>query len=129
MKKEYVTDVGINKIYRADNEDLNIRNRNGRIIAGSHDVIVISKNKRKKTCNVKTITSLEKEKNGKWVFIGKKLKDVRDGNIIAIPKKQINTDHLSGVNHSAKTIKINKLFVSQSGTKFPRRYKHLIKKK
>ena len=111
-----------NKIYRADASDLGLTNT-----TKPHDVIVISVNKRRKKCKVKTITSLEKtiEKDGvsKQVFINKKLDDVRSGRLTVIPKNEINTDHLSCINNDVLTIKTNRLYLSTSGLKFPRRYK------
>lgn len=125
MSKNYIRYALKNHIYRADAQDLGLTNTNR-----SHDVIVTSVNKRKKTCRVKTITSLEyQDNNGEWKFINRKLSDVREGNILLIPKEQIKTHHLSGINHNSKTIKINKLYFTENETKFPRRYKHLIHKK
>ena len=81
-----ITDIKKDKIYRANNEDLNIRYRNGELVPGWHDLIIVSVNKRTKNCKVKTITSLEKEVNRRLYFKNNKLDDVRDGNIIVIPK-------------------------------------------
>lgn len=123
MARIYCSYALKNKIYRADANDLGLTNTQK-----PHDVIVISVNKRSKKCKVKTITSLERPINGRMQFINRKLDDVRDGKIIPIPVKDINTHHLSGVNNDVKTIKINKLYLSNTGTKFPRRYKYLINK-
>lgn len=127
-KRFYLRYAIKNKIYRADARDLGLDNT-----IKPHDVIVISVNKRSNKCKVKTITSLEKTivKNGvsKQVFINNKLDDVRDGKIIVIPQKDINTHHLSGVNNKLLTIKTNKMYFTGSGVKFPRRYKHIINKK
>lgn len=123
MARIYCSYALKNKIYRADATDLGLTNTQK-----PHDVIVISVNKRSKKCKVKTITSLERPINGRMQFINRKLDDVRDGKIIPIPVKDINTHHLSGVNNDVKTIKINKLYLSNTGTKFPRRYKYLINK-
>ena len=128
MRKYYLRYAIKNKIYRADATDLGLRNTNK-----PHDVIVVSVNKRSNKCKVKTITSLERPfvKNGvtKQVFINNKLDDVRNGKITVIPIKDINTYHLSGVNNDVLTIKTNKMYFSATGTKFPRRYKHIINKK
>ena len=117
-----------NKIYRADARDLGLTNTNK-----AHDVIVVSVNKRSKKCKVKTITSLERtiKSNGKNknVFLNHKLDDVRSGKILVIPKIDINTHHLSGVNNKLHTIKTNKMYLSTTGTTFPRRFKQLINKK
>ena len=125
MARNYIRYALKNHIYRADAQDLGLTNT-----IQPHDVIVLSVNKRRKTCKVKTITSLEyQDNNGQWKFINSKLTDVRDGNILPIPKDQIRTHHLSGINHDSKIIKTNKLYFTNTGTKFPRRYKHLIAKK
>lgn len=127
MARTYLRYAIKNKIYRADAQDLGLINTNK-----PHDVIVVSVNKRRKSCRVKTITSLEQtvtDRNGNsfQAFKTYKLNDVRNGKIIVIPIKDINTHHLSGVHNDAKTIKINKLYLSTSGTKFPRRYRNIIK--
>ena len=129
MAKTYLRYAIKNKIYRADANDLGLTHTNK-----LHDVIVVSVNKRKKKCKVKTIIFLEKDiidqyGNKRKVFMNHKLDDVRDGNLLVIPQKLINTHHLSGINHKELTIKKNKMYLSTTGTKFPRRYKHLINKK
>lgn len=127
-RRHYLRYAIKNKIYRADAADLGLTNTNK-----PHDVIVISVNKRSNKCKVKTITSLERSilKDGrkKQVFKNEKLDDVRNGRIIVIPKNQINTRVLSGVNNDILTIKVDKMYFSGSGTKFPRKYKQLINKK
>lgn len=124
MPKTYVKYVFLNGIYRADAKDLGLKNTKK-----PHDVIVVSINARKKTCNVKTITSLEEECKGQMVFKNHKLSKVRNGEIIVIPRKNLNTKRLCGVYTKPITIKISKLYLSTTGTTFPRRYKHLIIKK
>ena len=94
-----------NEIYYASNEDLKIRDSQGNIIPGGHNVIVTSVNNKKGTCRVKTITSLEEKVNGQWKFKQNKLRDVREGKILVVPKNQIRTHHLSGINHSSKSLK------------------------
>ena len=129
MARIYLRYAIKNKIYRASADDLGLTNTRK-----PHDVIVVSVNKRSKKCKVKTITSLEyniNQYNGgpeRFVFINNKLDDVRNGKITVIPKKDINTNHLSGVNNKIITIKTNRMYLSTTGTKFPRRYKHLINK-
>ncbi len=118
-----------NGIYYASNEDLKIRDSQGNIIPGGHSVIVTSVNKQKGTCRIKTITSLEEKRDGKIRFKPDKLKKVRDGDILVIPKKQLNSRHLSGVSHDSKTIKSSKLTKSKSSMKYPKRYDKLIHKK
>ncbi len=126
MTRNYIRYALKNHIYRADAQDLGLTNT-----TQPHDVIVLSVNKRRKTCKVKTITSLEyySPRDRRWNFILGKLSDVRDGNILPIPKGQIRTRHLSGIDHRFKTIKTNKLYFTHTRTIFPRRYKHLIYKK
>ena len=91
-----------------------------------HQLIKI-KNKVK----VKTITSLESRKNKTWLFKNKKLKDVKNGNIIVIPKVSFKTKVLSGINHNEIEIDIDKLHYKEPGDKtmFPNRYHNLIHKK
>lgn len=125
MPKKYIRYAIKNKIYHADDKDLGIRNKK----SNSHDVIVVSVNKRNKTCKVKTITSLETKNNKKRAFKNSKLKDVRIGKITVIPRTELNTKVLSGVNNSILTIKTNKLYYSKSNLVFPRRYKHIINSK
>lgn len=125
MPKKYIRYAIKNKIYHADDKDLGIRNKASK----SHDVIVLAVNKRNKTCKVKTITSLEWKRNNKYAFKNQKLKDVRTGKITVIPKTEINTKVLSGVNNNVLTIKTNKLYYSNSKLVFPRRYKHIINSK
>lgn len=121
IKKTHLRYAIKNKIYRADAKDLGLSNTKK-----AHDVIVVSVNKRRKKCRVKTITSLERDIKGKMCFIDDKLDDVRNGIITPIPIKDINTHHWSGVNNNAISVKTNKLYFSTTGTKFPRRYKHII---
>lgn len=122
MGKNHIKYALKNHIYRADAKDLGLTNTNQ-----PHDVIVTSVNKRKKTCIVKTITSLEN--NNQTGFLQHKLNDVRNGDILVVPQDQIKTKHLSGIDHRYKKVKINRLYFSNTGTIFPRRYKHLIYKK
>lgn len=122
MGKSYIRYALKNHIYRADAQDLGLTNTKQ-----PHDVIVTSVNKRRKTCKVKTITSLENR--NQTGFLQHKLNDVRSGNILVIPKDQIKTKHLSGIDHRSKTIKFKRLYFSNTGTIFPRRYKYLIYKK
>lgn len=63
------------------------------------------------------------------IFINSKLDDVRNGKIILIPKKDINTHHLSGINNRIFTVKVNKLYFSTTGVIFPRKYKYIISNK
>ena len=119
FKRKYMTVSSIKKynVYRADPNDMGISNTNS-----SHDVIVVGINKRSKNAKVKTITSLEKSN----VFDNTKLKYVADGTITVIPNKDLGTRHLSGVYNKVNTIKINKLYTSTTGTKFPHRYKNIV---
>ena len=112
-----------NKIFRASANDLKIKNT-----TKPHDVIVLSVNKKYKTARVKTITSLEFEDNGKFRFDNEKLDKVRSGEIVVVPKKELNTHKLCGINNNVKTIKVEKLYTSTTGSKFPKRFKDVIKR-
>ncbi len=121
--RNYVDYVLKDHIYAVDNSDLGIN------VPGVHDVIVIGINKRSKKCQVKTITSLEQYRQNNWRFKNYKLDAVRNGNLLVIPQKEMNTKHLSGIDHRLISVKVNKVFFSNSNYKFPRRYKNLIHKK
>ena len=131
MSKSITTDVvknvKVNGVYQALNDDLKIKTNHG----VKHDIIVCSINRKRKTARVKTITSLESQKNGKWRFINGKLNDVKKGNILLIPNTQLHSSHLSGINHSTKIIPLNKIHYKEKGdsTRFPKRYAKLIHRK
>lgn len=117
----------VNGVYQAYDVDLKINLNN----PSQHDVIVTSIDTKRKIARVKTITSLEKRINGFWKFKNKKLYDVRNGNIIVIPKNQLKSSKLSGINHNSRTIKLSKLYYKEPNDKtiFPKRYSKLIHKK
>lgn len=126
----------VNGVYQAHDTDLKIHLDN----PTQHDVIVTSINKKKNTARVKTITSLETtivkddgkgNKTRRRVFTNSKLRDVRIGNILPIPKRQLHSKHYSGINHNGITISLNKLYYKEPNdrTKFPNRYADLIHRK
>lgn len=117
----------VNGVYQVSDVDLRINSRNPK----QHNVIVTSINKKNKTCRVKTVTSLEDEKDGKYFFRNRQLDNVRDGNILVIPKPQLGTKRLSGINHNGITVGLDKLHYKEPGdnTRFPNRYHNLIHKK
>lgn len=94
-----------------------------------HDVIVVYYNRFNKKCLVKTITSLEKynKKTKEYEFKNDKLDAVRKGEIIVIPKTQINTDVLSGVYYEPIKVRFSQLEKSDSNYNYPKRYKKVIK--
>ena len=117
----------INGVYQAYDKDLKINLNNPK----QHNVIVLSINDKTNTARVKTITSLERKKVGKWFFKNGKLDDVKDGNILVIPKKIFRTKKLSGINHDIITISLNKLYYKEQtdNTYVPKRYINLIRRK
>ncbi len=122
-----VKNVKVNGVYQVSNSDLKIITNHGT----KHDVIVCSVNKKRKTARVKTITSLETRKNGISYFINGKLKDVKNGDILLVPANQLHSSHLSGINHNAKVVPLNKIYYKEpkDKTRFPKRYADLIKRK
>lgn len=118
----------VNGVYQASDKDLRI---NGNNPNSQHNVIITSIDKKRKTARVKTITSLETRRNGVWYFKNYKLYDVRNGNILIIPKSQLKSSRLSGINHNSKVISLKKLHYKQPNdrTKYPNRYNDLIHKK
>lgn len=73
------------------------------------------------TCKVKTITSLETRIKGEWKFKSNHLDDVRNRNILLIPQPQLKSEHLSGVHHGTKTIKLSSLKEPTIPMKYPKR--------
>ena len=128
-----VRKVKIFGVYQANDKILRIHNRNPN---EQHNIIVTSIKRKNKTARVKTITSLERLStdrygNQRYTFMNHKLDDVRDGNILVIAQKLINTHHLSGINHRGITIKLNQIHYKEpnDNTRFPKRYKKLIIRK
>ena len=122
-----VDKVKVNGVYQVHNNDLHIKTNHG----FRHNVIVTSINYKNKTARVKTITSLEKRSSKKWFFTNGKLNDVRNGNILLIPKNQLHSHHLSGINHNSITVPLNKIHYKENHdtTIFPKRYMKLIHRK
>lgn len=118
----------VNGVYQVSDKDLKINSSNPN---SQHNVIITSINKKRKTARVKTITSLEKRIGNQYKFKNYKLNDVKKGNVIIVPRNQINTKLLSGINHNSKVVSLNKLHYKQPNdrTKFPKRYSGLIHKK
>lgn len=123
--------VKVNGIYQVSNRDLHIDTMHGL----KHDVIVCSINKKRKTARVKTITSLETNitRNGRRqkIFINNKLSDVRNGNILPIPKRQLKSRHYSGISHKSIIVPLSKIHYKEPNdrTRFPKRYESLIHRK
>lgn len=117
----------VNGVYQVSDVDLKINPKNPK----KHTVIITSINKKNKTCRVKTVTSLEDKKDGKYLFRNNQLDNVRNGNILVIPKTQLGTKKLSGINHNGITVRLDKLYYKEPGdnTRFPKRYHSLIHKK
>lgn len=127
-----VKKVKVNGVYQVSNEDLHINTNHG----FKHDVIVCSINEKRKTARVKTITSLERniiDSQGikRKTFNNSKLNEVRSGNILPIPRKQLKSRHYSGINHNAKIVPLKKIHYKNANdrTIFPKRYANLIKRK
>ena len=117
----------VNGVYQVSDVDLKINLKNPK----QHNVIVTSINKKRGTCTVKTITSLEDRKEGKYFFRNGQLDAVKKGDILVISKAQLRTNKLSGINHKRITIKIDKLHYKEPNdlTRFPNRYHDLIHRK
>ena len=114
--------------YKATNHDLKIRNRYGKLMAGSHHVVVMSKQSKKGFVKVKTITSLENVKNdGTCSFHDGALKAVKDGEIIPIPLKDFKTDKFNGIYKKPIWIHKSKLMKPERKYKYPKKYHSLIK--
>ena len=116
------------RCYSAKNRDLGIRDRNGMLMNGEHDVFVLTRVKRNGFVKVKTITSLENIKNtGERTFHQGSLEGVRNGTIIPIPPLAINSTKLSGINRKPIWIHKSKLKAPNRHFIYPRRYHSLIK--
>ncbi|MCH5179930.1 MAG: hypothetical protein J1F32_01795 [Erysipelotrichales bacterium] len=129
---EITTDVvrnpKVNGVYQVSDIDLRI---NGNNPNSQHDVIITSIDKKRNIARVKTITSLESRHRNQYSFKNRKLDDVKNGNILLIPRNQLNSRLLSGINHKGITISLNKLHYKEPNdmTRFPKRYINLIKRK
>lgn len=118
----------INGVYFAYDSNLKVANKSPN---NGHTIIVTSINKKRKTANVKTITTLGKYDNAKqkWIYRYDKIDEVRKGNILAIPVNQLKSKNFSGVHHNSRTIKLNQIHYKNNGILFPKRYSKLIHKK
>ena len=112
--------------YSATNHDLKIRDRNGKLMNGEHDVFVVSKSSKKGFVKVKTITSLENSNTG--TFHRSALKDVKRGKIVPIPDNLIKSKKLSGINRKPIWILKSKLKKANRGFKYPLIYNNVISK-
>lgn len=119
-------DIKEGTLYYAKDRDLKIPHKG---LNDGHSCIVLSINKKRKEARVKTITSLEHKIKGEFVYDKKALNELKNGDILAIPKKDLNSKNFSAVHHNIRTIKIDKLERNFSKMKFPKRYKKLIYKK
>ena len=118
----------VNGVYQVSDRDLRI---NGNNPNSQHNVIVTSIDKKRKTARVKTITSLEERRNGLWYFKNHKLFDVRNGRILIVPRNQLKSSRLSGINHNSKIVPLSKLHYKHPNdrTRYPKRYDSLIHRK
>lgn len=94
-----------------------------------HDVVILSINRSRRTAKVKTITSLERDLNGRKIFKNRKLDDCKRGVITPIPINELNSNVYSGVHHNFKIVPLNRIHYKNDNdnTIIPNRYKHLIK--
>ena len=100
-----------------------------------HDIFVIKFSKDRKRVKVKTITSIERNglENSQRVFKKNKKhinypEAIYNGEIIVMPKKDLNTQRLSGVNNKGIWISKSKLLESKYKVKYPTRYDKIIGK-
>lgn len=118
----------INGVYQVSDKDLKI---NGNNPDTQHDVVITSINRKRGTARVKTITSLEKRNRSSWAFKNHKLEDVRNGDILIIPKNKLRSRVLSGINHNSIEVSLKKIHYKEpyDRTMVPNRYKGLVKRK
>lgn len=128
-RKEYIINPKVNEIYYVSNADLKIKNSKGAAIPGGHNVIVTSVDTKRKTCRVKTITSLEHKTTDGYRYDFQALNQAKAGKILPIPIKELNSKHYSGITQNPITIKISNLNKSRIGMKYPKKYDKLIHKK
>ena len=127
MSKEKPKRIVLHGCYSASNADLGIKDKNGILMKGEHDVFVMTKSDKNGFVKVKTITSLENVKsNGTKSFHENALDDVKNGIIIPIPIKEMNAPKLSGVNRKPFWIHKNKLYKPNRGFKYPTAYSTLL---
>lgn len=127
MSNEKPKRIVLHGCYSATNEDLGIRDRNGKLMKGEHDVFVVSKSTKDGFVKVKTITSLENvRKDGSSSFHESALEDIKKGIIIPIPIKDLNSAKLSGINLKSIWIHKSKLRKKNHNFKYPKRYISII---
>lgn len=127
-KKESIK-VKVNGVYYANNKDLKLKYPSGTPIKkGGHGVIITAINPKRKTAQVKTITSLI-DKDHPSTFKRKMVEKIDSGQILPIPKKDLNSKHLSGIVQKPITIPLSKLGKSSCSFKYPKRYDKLIHRK
>ena len=113
--------------YSVSNKDLKIKDKKSNYMNGEHDVFIM-KILKKGYVIVKVITSLENIKsNGERTFHGQSLNAVREGKIIPIPAKKLNSNKLSGINQKRIKLHKSKLFKPNRNFKYPRDYDSIIK--
>lgn len=127
--------VSMNKVYNVKDCDMNI----GTSKNGSHSVVLTSIDRKKGTCIVNTISSLERynkiNKNGKTILQGTgKLKkdycsEINSGSIIPIRSKDINSKLLTGIYTEPLLIDIISLCNDSRNFKYPTAYEKVIRKK
>ena len=128
MNKEKPKRIVIHGCYSALNSDLGIRDRKGNLMQGEHDVFVVKISNDGKRVKVKTITSLENiRKDGTRSFHAQSLDAVRNGDIIPIPIKKLNSTKLSGINIKGFWISKSKLRKPKRNFKYPSEYNNIIK--
>lgn len=91
--------INKNFFYRCNNKDLGIK------FPGSHEVKVVWNNIKYDFCRVKTITSLEHKRNGRYYYDFDALKKCRTGVITPYPIKTLKTEHWSGIDNRSILVK------------------------
>lgn len=119
----------VDHIYYVTNKDLKIKRKDGSAMPGGHDVIVLAINKKRNTVRVKTITSLEYKTTKGMRYDFSALNAAKNGDVLPIPIKELNSRHYSAINHRTITVPVNTLSASKNSHRFPRRYKKLIHRK
>jgi len=94
-------------------------------LSKGHSIIVLSKKGSK--CRVRTLTSMEHEKDGRLRFSFKALNQAKNGDVLPIPKREINSPHYSGVYMgNIKTVDSSDIRPDYLRLKVPRLYLRLI---
>ena len=125
-----VNKVRLHGCYYVTDVDLGIDSE-----VGGHDVFVIKFSKDRKRVKVKTVTSIERNglENGQRVFKKNKKhinypEAIHNGLIIVIPKTDLQTERLSGINNKGIWVNKCKLLKSKYTLKYPKRYHSIIGK-